>query len=52
MVKIPSGDFLMGASDDSLALPREFPQHRVAVDGFWMDPYEVTNARFMEFILE
>lgn len=50
MVKIPSGEFLMGASDDSLALPREFPQHRVAVDGFWMDPHEVTNARFMEFV--
>ena len=28
----------------------ERPAHRVAVDGFWMDITEVTNAQFCEFI--
>jgi formylglycine-generating enzyme required for sulfatase activity len=30
--------------------PEERPVHRVAVDGFWMDRYPVTNARFARFV--
>jgi sulfatase modifying factor 1 len=48
MVWIPGGVFTMGSST------REFrdaaPVHRVAVDGFWMDRTEVTNAQFDAFV--
>ena len=30
--------------------PEERPVHRVTVDGFWMDRYPVTNARFARFV--
>jgi formylglycine-generating enzyme required for sulfatase activity len=49
MVKIPGGDFLMGASDKE-GRPDEYPQHTVHVDGFYMDATEVTNAMFAEFV--
>ena len=37
MVRIPSGTFLMGSEDDSMALPREKPAHEVEVNSFYMD---------------
>ena len=40
-------DFQMGSSKH---YPEERPVHRVSVDGFWMDRYPVTNARFEQFI--
>jgi formylglycine-generating enzyme required for sulfatase activity len=49
MVKIPAGEFMMGASDDE-GRPDEYPQHKVKVDGFLMDATEVTNAQFEKFI--
>jgi formylglycine-generating enzyme required for sulfatase activity len=49
MVKIPAGEFLMGAGDKE-GRPDEYPQHTVHVDGFWMDATEVTNAMFMKFV--
>jgi formylglycine-generating enzyme required for sulfatase activity len=30
--------------------PNSLPVHRVWVDGFWMDKFEVTNGRFAEFV--
>ena len=30
--------------------PEERPVHRVTVDGFWMDRFPVTNARFARFV--
>lgn len=57
MVWIPGGEFSMGSLD-----PRSLekggkepmedarPIHRVAVDGFWMDATEVTNAQFSVFV--
>ena len=30
--------------------PEERPAHRVSVDGFWIDRYPVTNARFARFV--
>lgn len=51
MVWVPGKVFMMGAiEDDSLALPREGPQHEVAVDGFFIDITEVTNAQFKKFV--
>ncbi|GAA4311512.1 formylglycine-generating enzyme family protein [Pontixanthobacter gangjinensis] len=45
--------FTMGAREaDEMALPRERPAHPVAVDGFFMDIHEVTNADFQKFVYE
>ncbi|MEO6721878.1 MAG: formylglycine-generating enzyme family protein [Ferruginibacter sp.] len=49
MVKIPAGEFLMGASDDE-GKDDEYPQHRVTIKSFWMDVTEVTNAQFRQFV--
>ena len=49
MVKIPTGEFMMGASDEE-GRADEYPQHKVFVDSFWMDATEVTNAQFEEFV--
>jgi formylglycine-generating enzyme len=49
MLWIPGGTFHMGSQD---FFPEERPIHRVAVDGFWMDPYQVTNAQFAHFVKE
>jgi formylglycine-generating enzyme required for sulfatase activity len=48
MVWIPGGEFLMGSDEPMFADAR--PVHRVAVDGFWMDATEVTNAAFARFV--
>lgn len=32
------------------ALPEEAPAREVTVDGFWIQPYQVTNAQFTEFV--
>lgn len=47
MVWIPGGTFRMGSNKH---YPEERPAHRVTVDGFWMDRYPVTNARFARFV--
>ena len=45
MVWIPGGTFQMGSNDGD----DERPVHTVTVDGFWIDKYEVTNARYRQF---
>lgn len=53
MVWIPGGIFGQGAvSSDSFAMNHERPQHTVAVDGFFMDITEVTNAEYARFVAE
>lgn len=53
MVWVSGIKFTMGAQDgDSYALPREKPAHPVAVDGFFIDQTEVTNAEFKKFVEE
>ena len=47
MVWIPGGAFRMGSED---FYPEERPVHEITVDGFWMDPYEVTNEQFASFV--
>ncbi len=47
MVWVPGGTFRMGSN---VAYPEERPEHQVAVSGFWMDRYPVTNARFTRFV--
>ena len=48
MVWIPGGTFRMGSDRH---YPEEAPSHRVAVDGFWIDPTPVTNRQFEQFVL-
>lgn len=58
MVWIPGGEFSMGAAEPAdpedvvgmQAIGDSRPVHRVAVDGFWMDRTEVTNAQFAAFV--
>ncbi len=49
MVKIPAGEFMMGAADNE-GRPDEYPQHKVKVNAFFMDATEVTNAQFEKFV--
>ena len=47
MVLIPSGEFTMGSDkgDDD-----EQPVHRVFLDSYYIDKFEVTNGRFAKFV--
>jgi formylglycine-generating enzyme len=47
MVWVPGGTFTMGSNEH---YPEESPAHKVTVDGFWCDIYQVTNARFRRFV--
>src|SRR5689334_18736868 len=47
MIWIPGGTFRMGSDRH---YPEERPVHRVHVDGFWIDRYPTTNARFARFV--
>ncbi|HEX7050461.1 MAG TPA: formylglycine-generating enzyme family protein [Longimicrobiales bacterium] len=47
MVRVPGGTFLMGSDRH---YREEAPAHRVAVDGFWMDRFAVTNDQFRRFV--
>jgi formylglycine-generating enzyme len=49
MVWIEGKEFMMGANDEE-GRPDEYPQHKVSVNGFWMDITEVTNAQFSKFV--
>ena len=51
MVWIPGGEISKGAvPQDEMAMGHEKPAHKVAVDGFFMDITEVTNAQFEKFV--
>lgn len=45
MVLIPGGEFLMGDDEEE----DNSPIHKVYVDSFYMDKYEVTNAQYFKF---
>jgi formylglycine-generating enzyme required for sulfatase activity len=45
MVKIPEGDFVMGSA-------REGPAHKVHIDAFYMDKYEVTWDDYRKFMFQ
>jgi formylglycine-generating enzyme required for sulfatase activity len=63
MVLVPAGEFIMGSAADEITsllhrdpkakgaiLKDEMPKHRVVLDAFYIDKYEVTNARFQQFV--
>ena len=49
MVWIPGGTFRMGSEEFYV---EERPVHEVAVNGFWIDRYTVTNEQFARFVAE
>jgi formylglycine-generating enzyme len=49
MVWIEGGSFLMGSED---GYPEEAPVREVAVEGFWIDRYAVTNRDWNGFVKE
>jgi len=49
MAWIPGGTFRMGSEE---FYPEERPVHEVAVSGFWMDRYAVTNEHFARFVAQ
>ncbi len=58
MILVPAGEFIMGSDADEIArlaikqalVEDEMPRHRVSLDTFYMDKYEVTNAHFQQFV--
>ena len=47
MIWIPGGTFRMGSDKH---YPEEAPAHPATVEGFWIDPYTVTNEEFAAFV--
>lgn len=47
MVWIPGQTATLGSDEH---YPEEGPSHDVNADGFWIQPYQVTNARFAQFV--
>ena len=53
LVYVPAGEFQMGAREgDEQAEADEMPMRRVALNAFWIDRSEVTNAMFAAFLTE
>jgi iron(II)-dependent oxidoreductase len=48
LVLVPGGEFLMGKDEEG----DHSPAHKVYIDSFYMDKYEVTNAQYFEFCEE
>ncbi|KKO20747.1 MAG: SUMF1/EgtB/PvdO family nonheme iron enzyme [Candidatus Brocadia sp.] len=46
-VLVPAGEFVMGTNE---AREDTYPEHRVYLDAFEIDRYEVTNAQYWEFL--
>ena len=47
MLLVPAGEFTMGSDEGD---DDEQPIHRVVLDSFYMDKFEVTNRRFAKFV--
>ncbi|TLY24344.1 MAG: formylglycine-generating enzyme family protein [Nitrospirae bacterium] len=51
MVEVPAGSFPMGVPQgDRDGGGDEYPRHDVFVDTFFIDKFEVTNGRYLEFV--
>jgi formylglycine-generating enzyme len=49
MVLIPSGEFIMGINSSS---PSDWqPEHKVKINSFYIDKYEVTNQQYYDFCM-
>ncbi len=49
MATIPAGEFWMGV-DGTIGLDDERPRHKVWLDAYFMDLYEVTTSRYAAFL--
>lgn len=49
MITIPAGEFIMG-TDMGRADPQDKPQRKVALAGYKIDKYPVTNAQYARFV--
>jgi formylglycine-generating enzyme required for sulfatase activity len=49
MIYVPKGEFLMGSDSGKKA---EKPAHKVFLDGYWIDKYEISNAQYKKYIDE
>ena len=47
MLLVPAGEFTMGSDEGD---DDEQPIHRVVLDSFYLDTFEVTNGRFAKFV--
>ena len=47
MVQIPAGEFILGSDQGGF---NEKPDHAAYLETYWIDPYEVTNHQYMEFV--
>ena len=52
MVSVPAGEFLMGSPSGEVNLRWENPQHKVFLDTYYIDKYEVTVAQYRKFCQE
>ncbi len=54
MVSVPAGEFIMGMDEIKTDYPElsknASPQHRVYLNAFYIDKYEVTNVEYAEFL--
>jgi formylglycine-generating enzyme required for sulfatase activity len=49
MVFFPAGEFMMGGAE-GIGRKDEFPRHKVYLDSFYLDRYEVTGKDFAKFM--
>ncbi len=47
---VPAGEFTMGSNDIFYIVSNTKPVHRVYVDAFYMDTFEVTTSRYAKFM--
>ena len=50
MIRIPAGEFRMGASSATGGLPDEQPERSVMLSAFYIDRLEVTNEAYLRFV--
>ncbi len=50
MIRVPAGEFWMGASENEGGDYTEYPQHQVYLDEYLIDKLEVTNEQFARFV--
>jgi formylglycine-generating enzyme required for sulfatase activity len=52
MVLIPAGEYTIGSPEKKDAdgkIPDAYPEHKVKLNAFWIDKYEVTNREYLDF---